>query len=808
MQANYNSSTEYYEEQPDRNTPDLKALFLKYLRYWPYVAISAILALGGAHLKNKLTHPIYKQESRFLIKEDDKNLGILDLTGLGAQGFGGQGQRLVNESLLMKSKPVAEQVLDRLDFDVEYYIPETFINKEVYKNSPIRVTLDWDHPQLTGGDIKITWNNTENFLVELLDEEYELTVPTENSKIPVENPVFPNDNFPFENWIETPLAKFHIELISPVSEGEMILRFRDKGSLISQYTGDDMQVWILDPAASILGLSIITQQPEKGQLYLNTLMEVYLDNELTEKTRVASNTVDFIDSQISGVADSLNYTSTDLQNYRASNRTYNIGSEGNTIFAQLSELEKELSQENYKREYYRKLQNYLVREEYEEILVPSGLGIDDPILNSLIENLIALQAERSRYLATQTEASPTVMEVTRKIRDLNASIKEVLQNVTENVNFVIRDLEARIARIEAEFSRLPATEQNLLRFQRKFDLNENIYTFLLQRRAEAAITMASNTASNKIVEYAGLNSQPIKTPALTNYVIAMAFGLGFPIGIIIITHLFNVKIIDIREAESKLKVPNLTHIGKNKANTSLVVLKEPRVAVTEAFRALRTNIYFIFPKDKQATIAVTSNISGEGKSFCALNLASAYSLNGKNTLLIDCDLHRGMQHSDLGIKNDIGLSSFLSGQINEVSPIIQSTSYDNLSMISGGPMPPNPGELLLNDRFDLLMKELRKRYDIIILDTPPVGLVSESLELIRNVDVTLYVLRYGYTHNASIDFVNDLRVKKGIKNIYTLFNDVPHRALYYGGYGYGYYKDDKKPLLKRLFRENKRKVAV
>src|SRR5690606_8619326 len=447
MQANYNSSTEYYEEQPDRNTPDLKALFLKYLRYWPYVAISAILALGGAHLKNKLTHPIYKQESRFLIKEDDKNLGILDLTGLGAQGFGGQGQRLVNESLLMKSKPVAEQVLDRLVFDVEYYIPESFINKEVYKNSPIRQTLDWHHPQLTGGDIKITWNNTENFLVELLDEEYELTVPTENSKIPVENPVFPNDNFPFENWIETPLAKFHIELISPVSEGEMILRFRDKGSLISQYTGDDMQVWILDPAASILGLSIITQQPEKGQLYLNTLMEVYLDNELAEKTRVASNTVDFIDSQISGVADSLNYTSTDLQNYRASNRTYNIGSEGNTIFAQLSELEKELSQENYKREYYRKLQNYLVREEYGEILVPSGLGIDDPILNSLIENLIALQSERSRYLATQTEASPTVMEVTRKIRDLNASIKEVLQNVTENVDFVISDLETRIARI-------------------------------------------------------------------------------------------------------------------------------------------------------------------------------------------------------------------------------------------------------------------------------------------------------------------------------------------------------------------------
>src|SRR5690606_2363515 len=370
------------------------------------------------------------------------------------------------------------------------------------------------------------------------------------------------------------------------------------------------------------------------------LMEVYLDNELAEKTRVASNTVDFIDSQISGVADSLNYTSTDLQNYRASNRTYNIGSEGNTIFAQLSELEKELSQENYKREYYRKLQEYLVREEYEEILVPSGLGIDDPILNSLIENLIALQSERSRYLSTQTEASPTVMEVSRKIKDLNASIKEVLINVTQNGNFVISDLESRIAETEAEFSRLPTTEQNLLRFQRKFDLNENIYTFLLQRRAESAITMASNTVSNKVVEYANLNFNPLPLQYITNYVLALIFGFAFPVVIIVMLNIFNTRIKDLKDAEKELAVPNLTYIGRKKLKSNTVVLNEPRAAVSEAFRSLRTNIYFITPRDKQTTIAITSSISGEGKSFCALNLASAYSLNGKKTVLIDCDLHK------------------------------------------------------------------------------------------------------------------------------------------------------------------------
>jgi len=230
--------------------------------------------------------------------------------------------------------------------------------------------------------------------------------------------------------------------------------------------------------------------------------------------------------------------------------------------------------------------------------------------------------------------------------------------------------------------------------------------------------------------------------------------------------------------------------------------------VTEAFRSLRTNIYFISPQEKQAAISVTSNVSGEGKSFCALNLASAYSLNGKRTILIDCDLHKKKQYVGLELENKTGLSSFLSNQISDSSSIIQHTPYENLSMIVSGPIPPNPGELLLNGRFDMLIKELRSSYDIVIMDTPPIGLVSESLELVRHSDLTLYVLRYGYSTQAAIDFVNDLKIQKGIKNIYTIFNDVPKKDLHYGGRGYGYYQDERKPFLKRLFSENRGKAAI
>src|SRR5690606_26507473 len=340
----------------------------------------------------------------------------------------------------------------------------------------------------------------------------------------------------------------------------------------------------------------------------------------------------------------------------------------------------------------------------------------------------------------------------------------VLRNVNQNAGFVIEDLERQMAKLEAEFSRLPTTEQNLLRIQRKFDLNENIYTFLLQRRAESAITMASNTVSNKIVEYTGLNFKPLQMKYITNYVLALIFGFSFPVAIIVFINVFNTRIKDLKEAEKDLAVPNLTYIGRKKMKSNTVVLKEPRSSLTEAFRSLRTNIYFITPKDKQTTIAITSSISGEGKSFCALNLASAYSLNGKKTVLIDCDLHKNNDWKELDIDNKVGLSSYLNKETGALS-IIQATPYPNLSIITGGEMPSNPGEMLLNGRIELLIKELRNNFDTIILDTPPIGLVSESLGLIHLADLTLFVVRYNYSKKSVIHYINELKNKKGIKNI-------------------------------------------
>lgn len=800
----------HYNRLDEDEKFNFKSLLLKYLRYRKFFLCSISLAILTAFIVNQYTAPVYKIQSKFLIKEESNSINLFDLSAVGTNGVLPKGQKIANETIILKSRAIAENALDQLPFDIEYYEEGFFIDSEIYKNTPITVAVDWDHTQLTNGRIKISWTNSQSYQLEFLDREYQKFIPGEEMSAIIEKPVIPQTNFLFGEWFRFPYGKFLVNFTGTESNGALIIKIRDRESLLQQYTGDNLQIFSADKTSSILLLTLDTNQPLKGGDYLNMLMKVFLDNELDEKNTIAKNTVGFIDSQLSGISDSLSYTENKLENFRSRNRTYNITTEGSAIFEKLSELEKSLSQEKFNREYYLNLQDYLVREHYSEIVVPSGLGIGDPVLNKLIEDLIRFQSDKSRFLATQTESSPPVVEVNRKIKELNTSIKESLKNVNRNTNLLISDLEKRISRIERQFGKLPQTEQDLLNIKRRYSLNESIYTFLLQRRAEATISLASNMSSNKIIESAVLNFVPMRIRPLLNYFLAMLFGLFVPIGVISVIDFFSVKIKEIKEVEQKLIVPIVGYIGQNKKYPSLVVLNHPRAGITEAFRALRTNIDFIFHKDKQVTIMITSCIAGEGKSFCAMNLASVYSACGKKTIIVVCDMHKHFTFNGFKISNTEGLSNFLSGQVNQVKDIIQPTEYANLDVLAPGPVPPNPAELLISDRFKQMIQELKHRYDVIILDSSPLGLTNETLCLTRIADLTLFVLRQNYSDKTFFEDINAFKEKKGIKKLYVVCNDIEDKYLNYRGYGYGYYDEDEKKQnpFKKLFKRVLNKAAV
>jgi len=362
----------------------------------------------------------------------------------------------------------------------------------------------------------------------------------------------------------------------------------------------------------------------------------------------------------------------------------------------------------------------------------------------------------------------------------------------------IADLEKRKTAIESSFRSLPEAEQNLIRIQREATLNENIYNFLSEKRAESAISKASNVPNNKIIEYAKAGFLKVSPKTSRNYLMAFLMGLLLPVVFVFIKELLRSKIEEPKFLEKKLKIPVLSTILLNESKESLVVFNQGKSGIAEGFRSLRSNIKFLIPKDKQITFMITSTISGEGKTFCAMNLASVYSLTGKKTILIGCDMRKPKIFEDFGVKNDIGLSTFLSGQEDDYTKIIKKTPYDNLDLILSGPIPPNPSELLFSGNFEKMITELKKTYDVVILDTPPVGLVSETLDLLTLVDFTLFVFRQNYSEKSFIDAVNGLKEQKGIKNIYAIFNGLDSSKVSYGGYGYsygygyGYYAEDKK----------------
>ncbi|MCH6236479.1 GumC family protein [Cognataquiflexum rubidum] len=776
--------------EPMEQAFDPIKFLLKYVKYWPYIAISIVLALTIAFFVNKSTPPVYQANGQFFIKEEANN-NILNLTGLKSAFNANSDQWMVNQSIFLKSSEVAERVLARLDFNVDYYTSSLFSDTELYKSSPIHVEVDWEHPQILGDKIKISWKANDKFMISFPGSDYTRFVPGSSGE-EIDLSAEPEHTIKFQEFTELPFLKIKVTLIKKVPEGEVLIKLRTKGSLLSEYTGDNFQVFPAEQASSVLGLMFNSSHPQKAEDYLNTLMEVFLDMELEEKNRLARNTVEFIDSQIADVSDTLSYFENNLQSFRASNKTYNIAAESNTVFQQITVLETELSRERFNRDYYEELISYLQKGNFEQIIAPSGLGINDPTLNSLIGSLITIQSERSNLLFSQTEASPRVKELNRKIQDTSSSILELVRNYSNSAQLKINDLETRINSIGKQFSRLPSTEQNLVRIERGRNLNESIYNFLMQRRAEAAIAMASSYASNKIIEYASAGKNPIKTKETTIYILFFAVGFVFPIIIIVFLVIFDTRIKDAKELEAELSVPLLGKVPLNKSSNTLVVLQEPRSAIAESFRALKTNISFVVPLNRQLTMAVSSTLAGEGKTFSAINLASIYALNNKKTILVSCDMFKPSAMRGFELKSKIGLSNYLSHQVETVFDIIQNTDHSHLDVIYAGAIPPNPSDLLGSERFAFLVQELKKIYDVVVLDTPPIGLISQSLEVTKHVDMILFVLRHSFSEKSFIDDINDLKNKRGIQHLFAVLNGVPAKDMAYKGYNYGYYEEVKK----------------
>lgn len=788
---------------------DIKKLLFKILNNWYYFAIMVFITLSVAYFVNKYTVPAYKITSSVLIKDKESAMsggveGMIEEMGLFRRS---RKKSVENEIEILKSYELVSRAINELnDFKISYYSIGRINTPERYQSSPFTVVLDTNFRQ-SNSKIYLTLLNNNEFIVNTDNDdlpETKLKFDKKFSNAKLSFTIFKNEEN-FNNYGEG--SKFYFTI-------------NDLNSLTLQYKGK-LTVDLNDKKGTILFLSSSGLNTKKEADFLNKLSEVYIRYGLEEKNQITQNAIKFIDSQLNGITDSLKVAESELLNFKINNNTVNIDKEGEMIFNQLDKVQNEKIILDIKAKYYDYLLKYIEgKNNFKDVISPSIMGIDDQLLNSLISNLSQYYTEKETLLYSAKENTPTVNLINLKIQNTKDALVENVKNLVNTTKMSIEDVQKRMSKIDSEMSKLPVTQRELINVQRKFNLSDNIYNYLLEKRAEAGIAQASNIPDNKVIDIARpQNAVQISPKKTLNYLIALAIGLLIPLIIIIILDFLNNKIIERKDIEDKTDIPIIGSIGHNNQDTDLVVNDKPKSSISESFRTLRTNLQYILRNKDSFIISITSSISGEGKTFCAINLGSIIAISNKKTLLVGLDLRKPKLHKDLNIPNDVGMSTFLIGKAN-FDDLILSTPVENLYVIPSGPIPPNPAELIESDKFVEFIKLAKEKFDYIILDTPPVALVTDALLLTKYTNANIYVIRQNFSSKSVINLVNDLKKNEDILNLSIIINDVQIPSYYgiygrynysYGGYysygygssyGGGYYDDDTKPtksLLQKIF---------
>lgn len=757
--------------------------------YYLYLG-GIIIALGIAFFFNQYSVPVYKITSSLIIRDNQNQQNLGDYL---TSNLFGANENLQNELLLLKSSPVISQTIKNLDLPVTYFEKRGFQYFELYKNVPFKIMYQHNHDQPLGVRFEIKFHRDSSFSLVAKGEDVPLYNFEEEIIKDVREEWSYRTNGRVGQLIESPDLSFIIALDSSnlhlsYIDKTFYFSFSDVPSLTDALKAQ-MEFNLVDIDATAIEVNLKSSSVEKGLDILNGIMDVYSNKNLEKKNHFAKITIDYIDKQIGEIADSLNRTEQTLQRFRSSNQLLNVTEQASGIATQYRDLENKLAELVTQKRYYDYVSDYLNKnEDYANIIVPASLGIQDQLLNNLIGELIAAQSKKSNLIENNQEKNPLVKKLSIQIENLKKTISENISYVLKTTEISIDELNKRIGKIQAQISRMPNTERQLAGIERNFRFTDAIYNYLMQKRAEANITQASNIPNNEIIEPARLNDpDPISPNKIMNYIIGLLLGIICPFTYLQLKSSFNNKIETQDQIEKITNIPVLGKIPHNRKKTNNVVFEHSNSTISEAYRALRTNLEYYVRGGHKKIIMVTSSIENEGKSFNALNIAMSYAQFNRKTILIDFDLRKNTNYFN-NSENLLGLSSYLINKAN-LEDIIIKSPHIKLDYISSGPIPPNPVELIGLDKTEKLFNLLKEQYDYIIIDTPPLAQVTDAYLLIEQADVKVLIARYNYTLKRIFSFViKDLK-QKDIKNVCIILNDNRIFKEQYG-YGYGYAKKD------------------
>lgn len=772
---------------PDDGNLDIKRYISLFISNWYWFAVALFISLSIAYGINRYSEKVYTVSSSLLIK-DDQIAGVNNSLGTiipGGDIFRSQ-QNLKNEMGILRSFMLNYKVMKELDDFHIVYIGvgrRKIVETRMYKTCPFKVIYNSLDTQPKGVPVSVEV---------LSDSTFSLIIdggPNIEKKMSV-GTRFAERGFDFVIVPRVPGGS----LLNYNSSNHYTFYFTDPEALANEYRSK-LYVAPIEKDASLVNLSVSGFVPEQEADYLNMLMDVYIGYGRENKTETATNTVDFIEKQIGIISDSMKTTENNMAQFRKTNSYFDPTREGAGIQSKLETLGNGKAVFELQLQYYNYLSEYLkLNNTSEAIISPTVIGISDPVLLRLVTELAGMQKGRSN-LGLNIEANqPAIVLMDRQMVETRESLRENVREGIEVLKLSVSDLNQKIALVEEELKKLPATEIDYIKVQRKFDINNTVYTYLLEKRAETGIARASIVSDNrKIDEASQFRAGLVKPNTRKNYLIAIILGLMLPIVGIVLIDFLNDKVIDKKDVENKTRVPVIGFIGHSEGKNEIPVNEKPSSSLAESFRSIRTSLKYFIKENEKPVIAVSSTITSEGKTFISINLAAITAMLGKKVLLIGLDLRKPRLNKLFESDDSPGMSTYLSGNC-KYEDVIKPTQIKNLYYAPSGPIPPNPSELIETEYMGKFMATAKADFDFIIIDTPPLAIVTDALLLTPYVDINLFIVRQRYTSKSTLDIIEQLYSQGKMKNVAIIINDI-NLSGYYGygmrykyslGYGYSY----------------------
>ena len=757
---------------------NLKELLFKLIQYWYWFLISSVICVCFAALYILYAPSAYETSSVILVK-DQRNSNI-SLDNIFSSSPLKSDLKIENHIGILTSFSLNYQVLENLEWLTSWYRKMPFGDYNMFGNEPYKVVFDKEAFNLRGVPLHIT---------PLEGNRYKIEVDSKAKILGIKTDIYFEKEGVFGERFENQYFSFTLQKALIPEEGDYYFVFNNwDDTTLSDL--EKLKVSVVDKNADLVELKYTGQVPDQCIAYMNELSQVYIAYGLKQKNQISENTIQFIDHQLKEIVDTLKSTSNQFTEYRSNKKVFDLGAEASLVSEKLSELDSKRSMAKMQLEYYQNLQKYISSEgKMGNMVIPSVVGITDEGLNSMIVRLSELNSKKEALSYSLHNKNPSVQVIDKELEYLRKSLEENLNNLAFNTTNEIKSIDNDIADVNEQLSKYPQTEQDLINIKRMVDLNNELYNFLLQKRAEAQITKASNVPDVDVLDPARYaTTEKIGPKKKIILAIALVLGLGIPFLFIMLRDFFDETIEDKQQIEKITGLTVISDIMHSNYKEPLPIIGRPRSVLAESFRELRTSIEYLNFESENRVIGIHSMVPGEGKSFVSSNLASIIALNDLKVVLIGADMRKPTLHNYFGMNNAVGLSTYLIGH-HTLDDVLKPTKLKNMDVITAGDIPPNPVELLSSKKFKELIEELKTRYDLIMIDNSPLTLVTDGAVVAKYTNSNLFVVRHKYSTKGSMEMLQQIVQKNKIPKPGIVLNDINPKKL--GSYAHrngGYYR--------------------